>query len=70
MSIFFLLSKLYNGERRQKTDPIFETLGAVDELNACLGIAREHCEFADNGLQHMFVYVLLISESFFCAVTN
>lgn len=45
--------QLYNGERRVKHDPIFEALGATDELNACLGIAREHCEIGNNGLQTM-----------------
>lgn len=36
-------SALYTGERRSKTDPIFSTLGDTDELNALIGIAREHC---------------------------
>jgi len=35
-------SSLYNGERRQKTDAIFQALGDVDELNSLLGIAREY----------------------------
>lgn len=36
-------SSLFNGERRGKTDPSFAALGDVDELNANVGLAREHC---------------------------
>jgi cob(I)alamin adenosyltransferase len=36
-------SSLFNGERRGKTDPFFAALGDVDELNANVGLAREHC---------------------------
>jgi cob(I)alamin adenosyltransferase len=43
-------SSLYNGERRPKTDGIFEALGHQDELCAVMGIAREHCVASDNGL--------------------
>ena len=33
---------LYSGERRKKTEPIFHTLGAIDELNCELGICKVH----------------------------
>ena len=36
-------SSLYNGERRPKTDAVFDSLGHQDELNAVMGIAREYC---------------------------
>jgi hypothetical protein len=46
-------SSLYNGERRSKNDMIFHTLGHQDELNAVLGLAREHCARSNNGLEPM-----------------
>jgi cob(I)alamin adenosyltransferase len=35
-------SSLVNGDRRRKDDPRFEAIGAVDEVNACLGMVRLH----------------------------
>ncbi len=46
-------SSLYNGERRLKTDIIFEVLGHQDELNCIVGIAREYCLLSNNGLSEM-----------------
>jgi ATP:cob(I)alamin adenosyltransferase len=36
-------SSLYNGQRAPKDDAVFSALGDVDELNASIGLAREHC---------------------------
>jgi len=45
---------LYNGERRAKTDKVFEVLGHQDELNAVLGIAREFCDESNTYLINMY----------------
>lgn len=37
-------SSLYTGDRLEKDNKIFECLGSVDELNAHLGLAIEHCK--------------------------
>lgn len=37
-------SALGTGQRRSKSDPRFEAIGTVDELNAMIGIARLHSE--------------------------
>jgi len=40
-----------------KTDAVFEALGTQDELGAALGIAREHCDLSDNGLESMLAEI-------------
>jgi len=50
-------SSLYNGERRPKNELVFEVLGHQDELNAVIGIAREHCALTRNGLDEMLIEI-------------
>lgn len=40
-------------ERRPKSDPTFEAMGNMDELNACLAVAAEHSDIAANGLSDL-----------------
>jgi cob(I)alamin adenosyltransferase len=50
-------SSLYNGERRPKNELVFDVLGHQDELNAVIGIAREHCALTQNGLDEMLIEI-------------
>eukprot|EP01133_Synstelium_polycarpum_P008228 gene8228-9675_t len=43
---------LFNGERRPKDDAFFQAIGAIDELNATMGMALEHCANEKNGLDN------------------
>lgn len=57
--------QLYNMETRPKSDPAFEALGNMDELNASLALAAEHSALADNGLYEIIVTIqsLIIDAS-------
>jgi len=41
-------SALYTGDRLSKNSLVFECLGSIDEINANLGLAREHCLNIEN----------------------
>eukprot|EP00903_Cladosiphon_okamuranus_P006560 g6408.t1 len=58
-------SQLYNMETRPKSDPSFEALGNMDELNASLALAVEHSVAAGNGLSEMLLTIqsLIIDAS-------
>jgi cob(I)alamin adenosyltransferase len=66
--LVILLGKtsLFSGERRDKTDPIFEVLGTIDELNANIGYyiiisfhSNERIDSQDN-------FVTLHTNHFLC----
>lgn len=50
-------SSLYTGERRHKTDKVFEALGDVDELSCQIGLAREMALMSS--IEHPFVEQLV-----------
>jgi len=50
-------SALATGERRQKSDPRFEAIGTVDELNAAIGIARLHDETTGAAMSAMLARI-------------
>ena len=43
----FGTSALYTGDRHPKNDKVFWCLGAIDELNANIGLAREQFVIMD-----------------------
>ncbi|GAB4822280.1 hypothetical protein N2152v2_009326 [Parachlorella kessleri] len=43
-------SSLYSGQRAPKDGATFQALGDVDEVNSCLGVAREHVKVIDKQL--------------------
>jgi cob(I)alamin adenosyltransferase len=50
-------TSLYSGERRKKDDAFFHALGDVDELNAAVGLSREHCAPLGAGLETQLVEI-------------
>eukprot|EP01102_Stenamoeba_stenopodia_P011290 TRINITY_DN3454_c0_g1_i4.p1 TRINITY_DN3454_c0_g1~~TRINITY_DN3454_c0_g1_i4.p1 ORF type:complete len:305 (+),score=65.05 TRINITY_DN3454_c0_g1_i4:84-917(+) len=50
-------SSLFTGERRKKNDVVFDALGAVDELSAHLGLAREYCDRSNNQLSDKLIEI-------------
>jgi ATP:cob(I)alamin adenosyltransferase len=50
-------SSLFNGLRKPKDDDFFAALGDVDELNACVGLSREHCLASGVGIEGQLVEI-------------
>ena len=50
-------TSLYNGTRHRKDELYFACLGDVDELNACIGLAREHCSQTSVGIEDQLVEI-------------
>jgi cob(I)alamin adenosyltransferase len=50
-------SSLYSGERRSKTDVVFQALGDVDELNSLVGVARQFTVIPEGGSEVDFPLV-------------
>lgn len=53
-------SSLYNGERRNKDDQVFEALGTIDELNSFVGLARTVCKEATIGSHLVSIQATLL----------
>lgn len=54
-------SSLYNNEKRDKDDIIFEALGTLDELNATIGIIREYIK----NLEDIDNFLIIIQRNIF-----
>lgn len=50
-------TSLFNGERKSKDELYFQALGDVDELNANIGLAREHCDLEGVGIELQLVEI-------------
>lgn len=50
-------TSLFNGVRASKDELYFAALGDVDELNAHLGLAREHCSLEGVGIEEQLVEI-------------
>lgn len=50
-------TSLFNGERKGKDELFFAALGDVDELNAHIGLAREHCSLEHVGIEEQLVEI-------------
>eukprot|EP00914_Ancora_sagittata_P015722 GHVO01031281.1.p1 GENE.GHVO01031281.1~~GHVO01031281.1.p1 ORF type:complete len:229 (+),score=19.09 GHVO01031281.1:90-776(+) len=55
-------SSTFTGERRPKDDRLFEALGATDELNSCIGLAREFCEESNQSFTEQLEQVQCILQ--------
>eukprot|EP00884_Botryococcus_braunii_P018198 jgi/Botrbrau1/5061/Bobra.37_1s0026.1 len=68
-------SSLYNGEKRSKTDVVFQALGDVDELNSVIGVARQFIDASEQGGNDVLELVrlilsMLVFEQHFLLVRN
>jgi cob(I)alamin adenosyltransferase len=51
------ISSFYNEEKRPTNNLLFELLGHQDELNALIGIGREHCVLTRNRFNKMLIEI-------------